>query len=153
MSSLNKVMCSKPERMEPHLKCQPSKILIGVQGFQSREQNDVSTEVIGNELCFVCGRGLADWNYTAVTDQAVNIVISFTANAASSKISPGCDFKEGRLLLQRGNIAYISAIQRTLCPIPHTHIYLLSCSHYCWVRVWTIMPWFNLILFCPDFFV
>lgn len=53
-------MCSKQERMEPHLKCQPSKILIGAEALQSREQNSVSTEVSGNEVRFVCRGSLAD---------------------------------------------------------------------------------------------
>ena len=73
--SLNKAMCSKQERMEPRLKCQPSNILIGAEALQSREQNSASTEVSGNEPRFVCGGSLADWNYTAVSDQTVNIVI------------------------------------------------------------------------------
>lgn len=52
--SLKQAMCSKQERMEARLKCQPSKILIGAEALQSGEQNSVSTELSGNELCFVC---------------------------------------------------------------------------------------------------
>lgn len=58
--SLKEAMCSEQERTEPRLKCQPSKILIGAEALQSREQNSVSTEVSGNELRFVCGGSLAD---------------------------------------------------------------------------------------------
>lgn len=42
------------------MKCQPSKILIGAEALQSREQNSVSTEVSGNELRIVCGGSSLD---------------------------------------------------------------------------------------------
>lgn len=54
--SLNETKCSKQEWTGPHLKCQPSKILIGAEALQSREQNSVSTGLSGNELCFVWAR-------------------------------------------------------------------------------------------------
>lgn len=53
--SLNEAMCSKQQRIQPCLKCQPSKILTGAEGLQSREQNGVSTEVSGNELTRMWG--------------------------------------------------------------------------------------------------
>lgn len=58
--SLKEAMCSKQERLEPHLKCQPSELLIGAEALQSREQNSVSTEVSANEPRFVCQGGLTD---------------------------------------------------------------------------------------------
>lgn len=58
--SLKEAMCSKQERTEPRVKCQPSKILIGAEALQSREQNSVSTEVSGNELRVVCGGSSLD---------------------------------------------------------------------------------------------